>query len=325
MARVLIKLTLALSLMALCASASGSALADVMVRPTSEVAAVNVTLADIASVQCADEALAAKLRTIPICPSALPGKTRVLAREQIIIALRRQGVSDDSVNLLCPGQVAVTRSSSVASGQALFEAAREFALRDSGWPGTVTVEPVRIPPDQVVPLGKLELRVRPGAQNLRKGRNSLPVESVVDGQVYTTTHVSILVRVFAPVLVAAQTIPRSTQITAANSALRDREITTLGNDIVLESPTAGMVAAVPIPEGAVVRKAWISAPPAVRSGDAVTVVVDGSCVRVTDKGIAAADGRPGDRIKVRLTGDVREVRGTVVGPGLVQILIDRGN
>ena len=314
-------LVLTLGLMAASLPALAAPRADVLVRPSSEVAGGEVMLGDLASVKCADDAVAERLRNVPICPSPLPGRMRQITREQIVIALRRQGISDDAASVICPRQASVTRASRTVSGQALFETAQEFVLAGNSWQGKVAVEPVRLPPNQTVPAGKLELRVRPDTRKPKKGRNNLPVEIVVDGQVYSTAHVSVEVRVVAPVLVATQSIARSSEITAANSILQERDITNLPDEVVMQAPTGSAIAAVPIAEGAAIRQSWVSEPLAIRSGDSVTVVVSSRCVRVSDKGTAAADGRPGDRIKVRLTGDVREIRGTVVRPGLVEIRI----
>ena len=314
----MIVLIMALAL-AVHASANPTPLAAIMVRPVSTVPAASVTLGDLATLVCADQALADKLKSIPICPSPFPGKSRLLMRDQILIAMRRDGIADGSVEVLCPAQVAVTRSSSRVSGEALFEAVRQFALNAGSWPGTATAEPVRLPDDQFAPAGKLELRPRLGAQKLRKGRNSVPVDICVDGSVYTTANVSVLVRVVAPVLVSTQTIARSAEITAASTAVQDREITALPDDIVIGPAASGEVAAVPIADGAIIRRSWITAPPVVKSGDAVTITVSGNWVRVSDKGTAVQDGRVGDRIKIRLMGDVRQVRGTVAGPGRVEI------
>jgi len=320
----LVRLAFGLALMLAPMSGIAAAQADVLVRPSSEVTGAAITLGDMATVSCPDQALAGRLRAVPICSSPLPSKTRQLTREQIASAVRRQGIGEGSVNLICPKQVSVTRPSCLVTGQALFEAAQQYALTANQWPGTAAVEPVRLAPDETVPAGKLELRARSGIQKLRKGRNSIAVEAAVDGQVYRTLHVPILVRVIAPVLVATQAIPRSAEITGANSAMRETDITNLPEEVVTELPS-GAFAALPISEGTVIRQSWITQPPAVRSGDVVVVSVIGRFVRVTDKGTAAADGRIGDKIKVRLGGEVREVRGTVVKHGLVEIQLGRRN
>jgi flagellar basal body P-ring formation protein FlgA len=304
---------------------AGAPQATVMVRPASDVAAEDVTLQDIAAVQAEDEALADKLGATSICRSPLPGKSRRITREQIIIALRRQGLPDGSVNLLCPPEIGITRSGTIVTGQALFEATQQFATEAGNWPGSIVVESARLPADQTVPSGKLKIRVREGAIKLRKGRNSIPVEVVVDDKVYTTTHISVLIRVFAPVLVSTGSIARTTEIDSSNSEMQEREITNLPEDLVFELPSTGAIAAVPIAEGSVIRQNWTSEPVAIRSGEPVTIAVVGDSVRITDRGAAISDGRPGDRIKVRLLGDVREVHGTVVSPGLVEIQIGRRN
>jgi len=315
----------ALVLLLISALAAAAPQATIMVRPDSEAVGGSVVLGDISTVQCADKALAQRLTSIEVCSSPLPGKTRRLTKEQILVALRRAGIGDGTVELLCPAEVTVMRKSSVISGQALFEAAKQFVVAGNSLPGTVAVEPVRPQAGQAAPAGKVELRVRPGAREARKGQNSFPVEVIVDGQVYRMINVSVLVKVLAPVLVSTQAIPRLAEISDANVVLQERDITTLPGDILLEKPAVGWTASVPICEGAVIRRSWVAAPLAVKSGDAVLVVVDSGAVRVIEKGTAVQDGRPGDRIKVRLLGDIREVRGTIAEPGIVKIFIGRRN
>lgn len=300
-------------------AALASTPATVMVRPESEVVGPSACLGEIAGIQCTDSAPAEKLRNAPICSAPLPGKTRKITRDQIIIALRKAGIDDETVDLLCPEMVRISRKASTVSGQSLFETARAFALAANSWPGTVAVEPVRLPPDQTVPVGKLELRARAGAGAVRKGQNSLPVEIVIDGRVYRTVHTAIRIRVFAPVLVSTQAIPRSATVSAQNARLSERDITNLPDDVYLGNPSSGCVASVSISEGAVIRKQWLSEPAAIKSGDSVLVVVENGAIRVTDKATAVQDGRAGQRIKVRFANDGREVRGTVAEPGLVKI------
>lgn len=315
----------ALVLLLISALAAAAPQATIMVRPDSEAAGGSVVLGDISTVQCADKALAQRLTSIEVCSSPLPGKTRRLTKEQILVALRRAGIGDGAVELLCPAEVTVMRKSSVISGQALFETAKQFVLAGNSLPGTVAVEPVRLQADQAAPAGKVELRVRPGAKEARRGQSSLPVEVIADGQLYRTINVSVLVRVLASALVSTQAISRLSEITDANVTLQERDITTLPSDILTEKPAAGWMASVPIPEGTVIRRSWVAAPLAVKSGDAVLVVVESGAVRVMEKGTAVQDGRPGDRIKVRLLGNIREIRGNVAEPGIVKISIGRRN
>ena len=310
---------LGLTLMRL--SANAAPVGDVLARPASEVSGADVKLGDIASVLCADAALGKKLKNAYICAAPLPGDTTKLTRAQIIVALNRNGLKG-SAKLLAPDVITVKRLSNSAAGQAIFEAARDFALA-APWPGEVVVEPVTKLRDQATPPGKVEFRARSRAQKLSPGRNTLFVDVLVDGTKYTTTQVSILVRVFAPVLIATRAILKSEEIGAGNTRIERIEITDLPEDLIREPISKSVTATYQIAEGAAICGSWVEEPPVIRSGDNVVVTVVGRFVRVADVGAAVSAGAEGQVIKVRLSGSAREVRGTVVGPGQVEIYIDR--
>ena len=296
--------------------------ADVMVRPSSEVDGQQVTIGDIAVVNCKDAKFAEKLCAVHVCPSPIAGHNRILTRDQVLIALRRGGILDASVNLLSPAKAIVTRAATTVPGQAIFDAVRDYVMANKTWEGTAEVEAVRLPSDQILPSGTPELRVRDNGQKPRKGRCGIPVEIVVAGRVYSTVYVSVNVRVFALVIVATQAIPRGTEITAANTSTETREITFVSEDSLNRMPESGALAAQAIASGTVIRRKWITEPAAIHSGDKVVVVAKGENVSIADKGIAAADGKAGDIIKVRLNGESRVVRGRVAGPGLVEIQLN---
>ncbi len=302
--------------------AMGAQQTAIAVRPENTVIGTSCVLAEIANVQ-ADAGAAQRINSVTICSSPLPGKSRKITREQIVIALRRGGIADGTYDLLCPAQVSIMRDQRTVSGQMLFDTAKGFAQSSATWSGTVAIESLRLPMDQPVPVGELELRVRAGCQGIRKGQCSVPVEIVLDGKVYRLVQVSINVRIIAPILIATKAITRGEALTADNTAVEERDITRLPDDALTEAPAADMTASSPFAQGAVIRKQWVCAPPAVKSGDSVLVIVESQGMKVTDKGTAAQDGRPGDRIRVRMGGDAREIRATVSEPGIVTISLGR--
>lgn len=318
--RTLITLIL---ILVLATAVSAAPQVTVVVKPTSEVAGEKVTLGDIASIEGADANQAERLRNIQVCQSPLPGKTRKLTDDQVVTAMKRAGILPDATGLLCPPEIAVVRTSAVVGGLDLVEAVRKHVLAANSWTGTVSVEAAVPPADQIVPTGKLDLRIRAGTSAVRKGRNSISLEIVIDDKVYRTVQVSVTVKVIAPVAVAVKSVTRSEPIGPGNIAIQERDITLLPDDILTTMPEVGWTASLPISEGSILRRSWVSAPPAVRSGDQVLVVVSSGTLRLTDRGVAAQDGCIGDRIKVRLSGQGREVRGTISGPGLVEIFIGR--
>jgi len=306
---------------------SGYAWAEILVqlrvRPSSEVTRSTVTVGDIATVQTETKDMADRIKGITICSSPLPGKSRVVAREQVITALKRSGIYN-SIELLCPQCINVSRSCTTVKGDAIFETVRQFILNAQTWPGTVSVEPVRMPAPEIVPAGQLELRVKPGPRTIGRGRNYVPVEILTDGHAYRVVSVPVLVRMIAKVPVSSRAVARNEILDSSNIVWEEREVTLLPDDIVIEELASTCIASVPIPQGAVLRRQWLSEPPAIKSGNEVEVVVTSGAIRVTDKGIAIQDGQVGEKIKVRLQGGSREIRATVKGPGTTEIRIGGG-
>lgn len=314
------KLIIGFGLILLSTMAFAGSKAAITVRPASEVMGEQVILTEIATIHGADKSLTEKLMSVTLCPSPLPGKSRMIARDQIIIAMRRQGILDNSVDVLCPPQFTVNRSASTVTGQAIFDVVNDFIMTANQWPGNVTVEPIKLPVDQLIPVGKAELKVRQGLQQVRKGRITLPVDVIVDGRTLFAVQVQVIVHVFAPVLVATQPIAKAETLTTTNTVVEEREITTLPEDIQTGTPSPGIVAKNPIGIGSIIRSSWVAVPPAIHSGDSVLVIVNSGAVRLSDKGTAVADGHVGEQIKIRLQGNTaREINGTVSGPGLVEI------
>ncbi len=309
-----------LTIAALAVSASAAPKAEVLVQPSSDVAGEYTNLGDIAKLVTADAELYDKLAALQICRSPLAGSVRKITRNNVMIAVRRLGLTEGTVNVISPQEVTIVRKSTMVTGQAIFDAVEQYITSDVLWPGTVTVEPVRLPSDQNCPTGDVEIRVRPGIQKVRKGHGSLATEILVDGRSYTTVLVSFIVRLYGNVLVATRPIAKSDPITADNTIMRDMELTNLPIDLVTSEPGPDTIASSMIAEGTVIRQNSITTPPTIKSGEVVTVLVSGKFTRVTDRGTAAANGRVGDTIRVTM-GDARQLRAVVVKPGLVEIAL----
>ncbi|MCL6518709.1 MAG: flagellar basal body P-ring formation chaperone FlgA [Armatimonadetes bacterium] len=322
MSKQITKYVLILGLMLAIVPAIATPQLTIQVRPSCEVESQTITLGDIATIKVDDQAFAEKAKKTVICCSPLPGKSRELTRSQITTALRRVGLWSNSIVFLCPDLVSIKRRALLVTGEMLFDAVREYVSKKEDLPGVASAEIVRLPTDQEVPIGKLELRVKSSNKQL-KGRVNVPIEIVIDGRTYRTVYVPALIKVIAQVPVATKTIAKDEELDASNISLEERDITNLPNDIIIGKPEAGWSACVPIPQGSVLRRGWIASPPVIKSGDAVIVFVNNGAVSVSDKGVAVQEGRIGDRIKVRLFRDSQEVRGTVTAPGIIEISLDR--
>lgn len=309
----------------LSATAAFAQKAEIIVKQTSEVKAADITLGKIASLKSRDKAIVEKLSGALVCRSPLPGRSFRVYKSQIISAIRRASVTEDASKLVCPDEVTVSRTSATVSGQMLFDAAQNYILDHSSWTGTVSVENVRTPLDQSVPEGTIELRVNPTGRKLIKGRNSIDVDMVVDDTVYARTQLPVFIRISAPVLVATKAIGRLESISTDNTVIQEQDITGMSDDIVTTAPDTDVIAALPISQGAVVRKNCITTPFTICSGDAVTVLVTSGKVSVAEKGVAQSNGRKSDWITIKLSGADRVIKGTVIEPGFAKIMLGGRN
>lgn len=306
------KLLNILIMLSIAASASASVLT---VRPGTEVAGDRVMLGEIADFGDG----AGRLENVCVCASPLPGKARIVTKNQIIVAVRRAGIADEEIELRCPDEVKITRKAAVVTGEDLFAAAKDYILENSGLPGRIEIEKSTIPKDVKVPVGEIAFEVKPSFGGIKPGLVSLPIEIKVGGDLWKKTSVGVKVRVFAPVLVASRLIRAGEEFTPDNTRVEEREITASIIDAVTGEFPAGKVTNATISEGTPVRERYLKDPPAIRFRDRVLVIVESGAITITEEGTAMGTGRPGDRIKVRLSDNVRTVRGLIVEEGIVKI------
>jgi flagella basal body P-ring formation protein FlgA len=75
----------------------------------------------------------------------------------------------------------------------------------------------------------------------------------------------------------------------------------------------------PVRAGEVLTPGMVRQRLVVRRGDVVTLVLEGHGFRITSKGLAVADARRGEALRVVNPSSKRESLGRVEGPGLVRV------
>jgi flagella basal body P-ring formation protein FlgA len=132
--------------------------------------------------------------------------------------------------------------------------------------------------------------------------------------------VTVDAEIMAPVAVAARDLPRGVALSSGDLVLETRELARLpwGHVSALE-PLIGQVLRRPIRAGEAVPPSAASAPPLVRTGERVVIESGSGPISVRIDGVALADGRAGDRVRVRNLGTSRIIEGRVEGEGHVHI------
>lgn len=128
------------------------------------------------------------------------------------------------------------------------------------------------------------------------------------------------VRGTADVVVTRVAIQRGESLSADKLSVVRQDVT--GESRPWYGDTALLNSAVsrrPLAAGTLVHPGLITPPRLVGRGDLVTLESQDGEIRVSDQGVALADGQQGARVRVRNSRSRQEIEGIVAGPGLVRV------
>jgi flagella basal body P-ring formation protein FlgA len=309
--------------LALAVPVAAGAAEVVRLAPEALVQGDDILLGELGTVE-ADAASAARLGAIRIAPAPAPGVTVPIAAESLRARLRSISAEAGRVQVAGAPRVLVTRAFTTVRGADLVEAVREHArprldaaaLR--GEPMALT--PISTPEDLKVPLGDLALDVRlhemaPGAPTLA-ATVTVRVAGRDVRQLPMTFHFRRLVRVAVvarPLEPRRGLVPDDVRVEQRPATEVPPDALTDGGDVTeLEVLRA-------VQPGEVLTPRVVRPRLAVKRGELVTLLLEGSGFRITTQGQASEDGRRGDSVRVLNLSSKREVMGRVEGGGLVRV------
>jgi flagella basal body P-ring formation protein FlgA len=151
------------------------------------------------------------------------------------------------------------------------------------------------------------------------GNISVKAECV--GPVKWVVHLPAQVMIYQQVPVAAQDIPRGQTLSEQHLTSATINVSTIRQAYAADNQAVlGREAKRNIGKGDVFRSNLLDAPTSVRRGEVVVLESVAGGIKVSSSGTAMADGRLGQKIRVKNDSSARVVTGIVRGPGLVQTL-----
>lgn len=171
-----------------------------------------------------------------------------------------------------------------------------------------------------VQAGKRHLEVEELAGGARTGRRAFRVGLFIDRQYIKTINVVGEVRAQATVTAPTRWIkPREVMI-AEDVTTMTVDVPSLTHDFILHpDEVIGKQVLRPLPPRQPIRKVMLDDPPVVRKGDRVMIEARRGGLVVQAVGVANAAGKSGDTISVKNTSSGREVIGTILSAGLVEV------
>lgn len=197
---------------------------------------------------------------------------------------------------------------------------RYVEKRVEGKVGEVQVRLLNLPDPVTVPAGLLEVRVASRALDEGLGRRIFQMALAVDGTQVQTLRVMAEVSATAEVVTASRYIKPEETIQAEDLALTTVQLPALVHDFVTDPESVvGKRAVRPLRADTPVRLSAISAPFVIKRGDQVTIEVKHGGLLIQASGVTKSGGQVGQSITVTNLDSGKEIRGKVIGPGVVRV------
>ena len=185
-----------------------------------------------------------------------------------------------------------------------------------------SIELAATPVKLAIPYGEMNFRIPCGAEtNIRLSQYiSLPIQIILNGKTYRTLIISLKVKSFKKVIVAAKTIPRDKHLSETDIFVEERDIIPLpGSALVDKSDVYGKRAKRRISQGEILTNEMIEIPPLIYRGDKVVILFESPHLKVTTLGMAKEDGYEGKIIRVENINSKKIITAKVINEKLVRL------
>ena len=291
---------------------------DVQLHEKALVSAPFVLLGDIASIT-PEGSEAKALASDRITTSPNPGKSRTIKASSIIDMMRYdKGAAD--ITWSGAKSIEVTRKGQVITKERMKQIVAEFIGRrlQSLPDAEIRFTSVRTPGDIILPTGKITYTVRPSKPTII-GSSSFNILFAVDGRTIKNCTVRGRLEALASVATAAVNVRRGSIITPDQVEMVRQDISKLDAPYFSRERVVGLQAKRTIRAGKPLDTMNVAPPPVIKKGEPVEIIASRGPLRISTKGIATMDGRPGDFIRVKNISSSKLVYCKVDAPGVVSV------
>ncbi len=277
-----------------------------------------LTLADIAVIK-PQGSEAEAIGRLPVGGAPAPGGSKELSTVSVITSLRnRREVAD--VDWQGSSTILVQRQGLHISKQQLQQIIAEFLKENSARlpKAEIRFTSFRSPEEVILPMGKPSWKVTPSHPEIM-GSSSFSIFFFVDGQPSSNCLVRGKLEALADVATAVTTLHKGDVITANNIIMARRTIDDLDNPFRDTTLLIGKQADRTIKAGRAIEQAHIVSPPIIKSGEMVKIFARKGLLQISASGIAKANGRQGETIRVKNISSGKLIYCRVEAPGVVSV------
>jgi flagella basal body P-ring formation protein FlgA len=288
----------------------------ISIRSESNVTGQSFTLGEIADITGADAASLARLESVKIGVSPLPGLSRTLFVSDINARLLYNHINPHLFQIQFPASVRITRTGTDISPDELLSAAQNALLNitQSG----ISAIPIQQPAHQIVLQGKHDIQAGDVHLQDEGSMATVPLTILVDGNPVRNLQITFNLKKTVSAIVAKTTLEAHTVITSDMLTMGNVDIT---NPAIITDPSQliGKRTTRRIPLGAPFISGCVEKVMAVNYGATVTLLSQVGGVQITCPGVARSTGAIGDIIRVWSNETKTELSGTLLDNSIVKI------
>lgn len=301
---------------------SEAGLINIMGLEKAEIDSDVIHLGQIARIRGDDPVLVQRLENIVISRAPLPGKSRHLNENSVLLRLKQQKIDLSQIRVEIPRRIEVIRGFVEVTKEDVQRAVSDFIYANIPWDREkVKIRDIRVRDNVILPKGKITYSVEPLKNTDFKGSVPLPLHFKVNGIFQKRILVTADIEVLADVIVTKRPLKRFRRISEDDIEIREKNLAELPSNIILDyEEVLGKRAKRNIGANRVLRSDLIEFPPLVKRGDVVLIVAESSGLRITALGmVKQREGRRGERVRLENIDSKKSLYGRVVDSKTVKV------
>lgn len=291
-------------------------------KSTAEVAGSDILLGEIAKISGDNPDGIQKLSEISVGRSALPGYSRKVQMDYIRIKIRQINYDDKTYELTGAKEMDVlTKAENITGADIASTAVNKLTESLSGAGTEVSISPESLPRDFKIPTGQVSFNVKLPNSTILSNRMTAAVEILINGTIYNTVYVPLLIKMTGDVLVAAKQISLHSEITPDSYKIQEMDLCNLPRDVLKSNDNLdGMRSRKIILPDSPITASSVEYIPVIKMGSTVTAIVKSGDIIVIWAGmVARQDGQIGSVIRIQNPGSRKELLGEIIDKNSVKI------
>lgn len=280
-----------------------------------------IRLGSISQISHDDVRRCTMLKEVVIGKSPLPGRSKTLDSNFVMMRLQQHGVAPSSIRLQMAAPITIVRGFQRVSKRQIKDAVGKFlAGWRSGQTEDLRIGDVQVSKEVVVSQGGLAFNVALLKRGRPDGRLPLRVTVLVDGKVEKEVFATVTVDLMCQAVFARQALGRNHVISEIDVELRQVPRSRLPKDYIDSIPDVmGKKTKRHISASSALRPDLVEFPCLIHRRDVVVITARMQGMLVTTLGEAKQKGRRGDRIRVVNLDSQKAVYARVVDGGTVAV------